>query len=161
MPGPAPPPYEPPAAIPAPPERPPAALPLPAAGLPGAATTAVLPPPSAAVTVSITSHAPGKGGAAQAGSKRPRSPESAQELPAKRNHAASMPETPSHLGASHLSSHADAETSQGVTPTGTQEGLTSAAFSESPGDVTHWQAPLPGSAGSVTQASVDKQAAEK
>ena len=117
MPGPAPPPYEPPAAIPAPPERPPAALPLPAAGLPGAATTAVLPPPpSAAVTVSITSHAPGKGGAAQAGSKRPRSPESAQELPAKRNHAASMPETPSHLGASHLSSHADAETSQGVTP---------------------------------------------
>lgn len=161
MAGPAPPPYAPPAALYAPPERPAVALPLPAAVPPAPATAAMLPPPSAAVTVSITSPTPGKGGSGHAGSKRPRSPESAQEPPAKRTHATSTPETPSHVGATHLLSHADAGASQGVTPTGSQEGLTCAAFSESPDDMTNWQAPLPGSAGSVTQASVDKQPAEK
>ena len=162
LPGPAPPRHPPPGPLPAPAHHPPVTPPLPDAAVPPASTpTAVLPPPSAAASVSVAAPpAPDKSGAVHAGSKRPRSPESAQEPPAKRIHAASMPDTPSHLGATHLLSHADTEPSLGTISTGYLDDPTCADLSQSTGDVTSWQALAHGSAGSVMQASAHEQTAE-
>ena len=162
MPGPAPPRQPPPGPLPAPAHHPPVALPLPDAAVPPASTpTAALPPPSAAALVSATAPARDKSSAVHAGSKRPRSPELAQEPPAKRSQTTSMPDTPSHLGATHLLSHADTEPSQGTISTGYVDDLPCADLSQSTGDVTSWQALVHESAGSVMQASADEQRAER
>lgn len=164
LPGPAPPRHPPPGSLPAPAHRPHVALPhSDAAVTPAPTPAAVLPPPSAAVLVSTSAPALGESGPVNAGSKRPPSSEAAQGPAAKRAHAASAitPDTSGHLVASHVLSHADAETSQGMTSTGSPVGLACADLSESAGDLTIWQAPLHGSAGSVTQGSAHDQAAQK